>query len=170
MINEEFYDLVYRLEYLIRYSNVPRIHDESVASHSFFVSVILIDLNDRYEFDLGKATIMAICHDMPETRTNDLSHETQSLYPKLKEALREAEVEAIKEFPEACQHAITEYTLCESVESKFVHLADAMQCYQYACHELKLGNDGYMQEVVLNSLNRIKQLFKLLNEYERDAF
>ena len=30
MINEEFYDLVYRLEYLIRYSNVPRIHDESM--------------------------------------------------------------------------------------------------------------------------------------------
>ena len=55
---DEYYNKIYRLEYIIRYSNVPRIHDESVASHSFFVAAILMKLNDDYDFDLGGVGVL----------------------------------------------------------------------------------------------------------------
>lgn len=168
MINSEFYDLMYRLEYLIRYSNVPRIHDESVASHSFFVCAILMDLRDKYNFNLDRALRVAISHDMPEARTNDISHETQKLYPKIKEALAEAEEAAAKELPLFAQLGVQEYTMCTTTEAKFVHFADAIQCYQYASHEISLGNKGYMSEVVDNASRRISILREELKEYLRE--
>jgi len=162
-INSEFYDLMYRLEYIIRYSNVPRVHDESVASHSFFVCVILMDLRDKYDFNLDRALRIAISHDMPEARTNDISHETTKLFPKIKEALREAEEVAARELPLFAQLGVEEYTMGITIESKMVHFADAIQCNQYSKHEMSLGNRGYMEEVYDNSTVRIKQL---LNELE----
>jgi len=169
-MNEDFYTLMYRLEYLIRYSNVPRIHDESVASHSFFVAVILIDLHERYEFDLPRAIKLAICHDMPEVLMNDVSHETKRLFPELKVAMEKVETDIVlNRMPLTVGNAIIEFNLAQTVEAKFANLADAIQCYQYASNEISLGNAGYMLEVKVNSKLRLDELTLNLHEYLNDV-
>ena len=162
-----YYTKIYRLEYIIRYSNVPRVHDESVASHSFFVAAIVLKLHDKYRFNLGLALQMAISHDMPEYMTNDLSHETKQLFPEIKEVLRKAEHKALLAMPTAVRDGCKMYSDSNLVEAKIVHLADAMQCNQYATNEIMLGNKGYMTEVEFKSASRICELEEHLKTFER---
>ena len=63
------------------------------------------------------------------------------------------------------QDAIKEYTECKTVDAKFVHFADAIQCHQYSRHEMQLGNKGYMEEVFKNSGVRIAELSEKLEQY-----
>lgn len=162
---DEYYNTTYRLAYLIRYSNVPRIKDESVAEHSFFVSALVMHLSSKYSFDLGKALAIAICHDMPESVTNDISHETKKLFPEINSVLKKAEKEFASTLPSKIRESILSYDE-DSVEAKIVHLADAMQCYQYASNERDLGNNGYMLTVIESSTKRITKLTKELKKYE----
>lgn len=167
MMNDKFYELMYRLEYIIRYSNVPRMHDESVASHSFFVCAVLMDLYDHYEFDIGRALQIAIAHDMPEARTNDISHETKRLFPEIRQVLDKAEYQSALELPLAAQEGFYEYKMNDTPEALFVHLADSIQCNQYTAHEISLGNSGYMKEVYDNTCVRINEMFRDVELYRR---
>lgn len=164
--DDEFYDITYRLKFLIRYSNMPRNHDESVAEHSFFVCMILMNLHDKYEFDLGHALQMAVCHDVAEAYTNDISHQTKSMFPEIKDILHKIEMKLAKKFPLTVRNAIEDY-LKDSVEADFVKYADATQCYQYARAEVAAGATGYMKEVINNSKARMNVLKKELEPYER---
>jgi len=163
---QQFYQKIIPLNYIVRYSNVPRIKDETVAAHSFLVSAIVIKLADYYKFDIGKAVIMAVCHDMPEYDVNDTTHATKQKYPKIAKALQEAEFYALSSMPIIVQEAWTEFETGETVEAKIVKLADVLQCSQYAENECLLGNFGYMRQVVNNSNNRAKELFKELESYQ----
>lgn len=164
-MSESYYDKIYRLEYIIRYSNVPRVHDESVASHSFFVAAIVMKLVDTYSFDLGKALQIAISHDIPEYATNDLSHETKRMFPEINSILKKVEFEALKTMPLSVRDGCDLY-YGDSVEASIVHLADAMQCNQYARHEISIGNLGYMVEVEQKSSVRVSKLKHSLQNYE----
>ena len=164
--DEKFLDITYRLKFLIRYSNMPRNHNESVAEHSFFVCAILMNLYDKYDFDLGWALKMAVCHDIAEVYTNDISHQTKTMFPEIKAALHKIEMELAEEFPVPIRDAIKD-SLGDSVESLFVKYADAIQCLQYAQAEIAAGAKGYMYEVSKNSKRRINNLKEELKAYER---
>lgn len=157
VIASDLYALLYRLEYLVRYSNVPRIHDETVASHSFFVAVIVMALHEQYDFDLGKALQIALCHDIPEVVTNDLSHETKKRFPMIKEVMRKIEEEIVEDMPPAIQEGVKLHWDDDSVEALVVKYADVIQCYQYSSNEVSLGNSGYMDAVLRNSMARMNQ-------------
>jgi hypothetical protein len=60
-----------------------------------------------------------------------------------------------------------DYNKADTVECQIVHLADTMQCMQFARMELKLGNAGYMSEVYAGSLARIHELEVELKSYAR---
>ena len=158
---------IYRLRFIKRYSNLPTIHEESVAEHGFFVAAIVMDLKKDYDFDLGNALAMAIAHDMPEIELNDCPHVTKKKYPAIAKAYERCEVEVAQELPFPAQVAVTEFNIGMSLNAKIVKMADVIQCIQYARTEIKLGNDGYMQKVLDNSLNRLEQLQKELKTYER---
>jgi len=167
--DEKYMDDTYRLKFLIRYSNIPRNHDESVAEHSFFVAVILMGLHEKYDFDLGWSLKMAVCHDMPEAYTNDISWETKRMFPKVKEALHEAEMELASQFPTPIQLAIQDY-LGDSVEAQFVKYADMLQCVQYSRIEIDNGGNSYMHEVYNSAVSRSKELEEELKTYERRPY
>jgi len=166
MSDDEYYDTTYQLKFLIRYSNVPRINHESVAEHSFFVATILLNLHEKYEFDLGEALKMAICHDLPEAYTNDISHRTKVMFPEINEILKKAEIKMSENFPSSIAEAIKE-GLGDSIEAEFVRFADAIQCYQYSKTEVSMGNKGYMSEVLTSSTHRMDKFTKELIQYER---
>ena len=162
-----FLEDIYRLRYIKRYSNIPTIHDESVAEHGFFVAAIVMDLHDSYEFNLGTALAMAIAHDMPEIELNDCPHIIKNKYPEIKEAYKICESKVARTMPTSIQLSINQYNKGISREAKFVHLADIMQCIQYAEGEVKLGNAGYMARVINRSMERKHKLLKEIEKYER---
>lgn len=162
----DFYDKLYQLCYIIRYSNVPRIKDESVAEHSFLCAALVMQLHEEYVFHPGDALMGMVAHDIPECATNDVSHKIKHEYPQIKAALEEAEMKVAANMPRLVQEGLLIYN-GNTIEGRICHLADAMQCYQYARHEISLGNRGYMVEVKINSERRIKELREEIKKYER---
>lgn len=157
---------IYRLSYIKRYSNVPRIHEESVAEHGFFVAAILFDLYDKYWFDLGKAMIIAVSHDLTEMELNDCPHIIKAKYPAIAKAYEDCEEEVASQLPEIAAWGAREFDKKQkTTEATVVHLADVIQCIQYSTVEIKMGNIGYMQVVYDKSVERKKQLeLELVND------
>ena len=158
---------IYPLSYIIRYSNVPRIKDESVAEHSFYVAAIVQKLFDEYKFKLGIALNMAISHDIIEVYVNDIPHLIKKRYPDLAKMLKDIEKKEASGFPKSVGYGIKGLH-SNSTESKIVHMADAMQCEQYALNEISLGNSGYMESVVEHSIKRVDQIRQEIVIYKRE--
>lgn len=166
MTEEEFYNRLYSLCYITRYDTVPRIKDENVAEHSFLVSAMILKLEEVYSFDLGKALVIAVSHDVLENETGDIPHIVKKNHPELYELLKVVEKKALQKYPDAVKYGVKEYDKNESVESKVVHLADAIQVLQYSTNEIRLGSNYYFDEVKENCLKRITVLRKILEEYK----
>ena len=111
--------------------------------------------------------IIATSHDMTEIELNDCPHIIKEKYPKIAKAYEDCEADVAKQLPPIVAWGAKEYdNNKESIEVKIVHLADAIQCLQYASVELKMGNRGYMESVYEGSKERIDILTKELIEYE----
>lgn len=158
---------LYILRDLTRYNNTFKLKTESVAEHSYFVSAIVLELHKYYKFDLTKALIMAITHDISETRVTDVPHNVKRAFPKIRAAIKIEEPEIFKSiFPEHIE-LFEELERGESIESKIVSLADIISCVQYSNSEVKLGNVGYMKKVLDESKAREKELTVELKEHLR---
>lgn len=158
---------IYILASVKRYSTSFTIHKESVAEHGFFVAAIVLQLHSEYQFNLGKALKIAIAHDLPEIYLNDASHQLKKDFPEIKEAFDICERRVTEQLPKAAREGAVLYDENDCVESVIVHLADAIQCTQYAMVEVGLGNKGYMLQVLWNSEDRVKYLREALKDYER---
>jgi 5'-deoxynucleotidase YfbR-like HD superfamily hydrolase len=158
MQNRQYpFDLVYKLNDIIRYSNVPKLYKESVAIHSYHVAVIVIELSTKYKFNLAKALTMALSHDIPETEIDDISHKTKMIIPDVAIALKKAEAVIVSKYPTVLKDAIQEYEIGKSIESMVVQLADADQCSQYSYYEINnLGNNSNeMKNIYSESIARV---------------
>jgi|TARA_R110002126_G_scaffold38334_1_gene114522 5'-deoxynucleotidase YfbR-like HD superfamily hydrolase len=163
-MNNAFFEHAYTLEYTKRYSMSPVINQESVASHSYFVALAVMLLAEEYDFSLATAIKIAIVHDLPEIEISDVNHLVKKKYPILAKEIKETEKTIIDKFPVAVKQYCEMYDN-DSVEAKIVHMADAMQCSQYARSEIKLGNKGYMDQVLQNSEHRVRNLAQELEEH-----
>ena len=110
---------------------------------------------------------MAISHDIIEVHVNDIPHLIKRRHPKLTTLLKEIEKEEAKGFPRAVGVGIDDLTQ-DTIEAKIVHMADAIQCKQYAMNEIKLGNTGYMEEVEEYSTIRVNKLESECKSFRRD--
>lgn len=165
MTEDEFYNRLYGLCYITRYDTVPRVKDENVAEHSFLVSAMILKLDEVYLFDLGKALVIAVSHDILENETGDVGHIVKKNHPELYNVLKVVEKRALQKYPSAVRYGIEEYDNNACIESKIVHLADAIQVLQYSTNEIRLGSNYYFDEVKENSLKRIHSLREELKEY-----
>lgn len=147
----------YTLQHTKRYSMKPVLHPESVATHSYFVALAVLLLREVWMFDTNTAIKVALCHDLAEMEISDVNHYVKKRHPAVALALKHAEAAIIETFPESIQDYCHMYDH-ESPESLVVHYADALQCYQYAMNEIKLGNTGYMEEVLTNSKARMDKI------------
>jgi 5'-deoxynucleotidase YfbR-like HD superfamily hydrolase len=151
---QKFFYNSYTLQHTKRYSMKPVLHPESVATHSYFVALAVLLLRDVWMFDTNTAIKVALCHDLTEMEISDVNHYVKKRHPVIAKALKDAEDEVVRTFPEHIQPYCKMYDH-ESPESLVVHYADALQCYQYALNEMNLGNTGYMEEVFINSKLRM---------------
>jgi len=115
---------------------------ESVAEHTFRTAVIAYLLARLEGVDTGKAVLMALFHDMPETRTND-AHRIVRRYAKWEDVDRKAVDEQSKRLPN--EMAMEMATLFEefekeaSPEAKVVRDADLLECIVQAREYQALG-------------------------------
>lgn len=165
---EKFYAKIYNLAYITRYSGVPRIKNESVAEHSFFVASLVIKLHEIYDFDLGTALQMAITHDWAESFIGDITWRVKKQNPSINQAVILAEETAmLNNFNKDVYETWIDYCSQEVIEAKVVLMADIIQVIQYAEHEVMLGNVGHMTEIVNATYKRLEQLKEQLNEFKR---
>ena len=165
---QDFYAQIVNLSFIKRYSVIPRIHEESIAEHSFFVASIVIQLYEQYNFCVGLAVSMAIVHDWTESYTDDITVATKRAYPEIAKVVDKVEEKvAKKEFSSEAYKLWQEYKKGESIEAMIVKYADTLQVIQYAQNEVNLGNNKYMQSVVEDATNRCYELRVKLNEFKR---
>jgi 5'-deoxynucleotidase YfbR-like HD superfamily hydrolase len=148
---------------------VPRLKNESIAEHSFFVASLVIKLREEYKFDIGKAVTMATIHDWTESWTDDITIATKRKFPLLAETVELIECQVAREyFSVGVRGVWLEYKEGASVEAKIVKYADTLQVIQYAENEAKLGNQ-YMASVVEDAHERTLFLENELNEYRSNS-
>lgn len=160
---------VYNLKFIQRYSITPRITNETVAEHSFFVATYAMELYKDYKFDLNKAVQMAIIHDFAESFIGDITLSTKTMCPDLVEAVSNAEKEVMfQNFPSFIYELYREYEQRTSVESLIVKLADTMQVKQYAGNEIELGNNSItMRSIFSRAIDDIDLFERKLAVYKR---
>ena len=160
---------VYNLKFIQRYSITPRITNETVAEHSFFVATYVMELYKDYKFDLNKAVQMAIIHDFAESFIGDITLSTKTMCPDLVEAVSNAEKEVMfQNFPSFIYELYREYEQRTSVESVIVKLADTMQVKQYAGNEIELGNNSItMRSIFSRAVDDIDLFKRKLAVYKR---
>ena len=160
---------VYNLKFIQRYSITPRITNETVAEHSFFVATYVMELYKDYKFDLNKAVQMAIIHDFAESFIGDITLSTKTMCPDLVEAVSNAEKEVMfQNFPSFIYELYREYEQRTSVESLIVKLADTMQVKQYAGNEIELGNNSItMRSIFSSAVDDIDLFERKLAVYKR---
>jgi 5'-deoxynucleotidase YfbR-like HD superfamily hydrolase len=161
-MNNKFFEKAYVLEYTKRYSMSPVIKQESVATHSYFVALAVMLLAEDYDFVVPLAIKIALVHDMPEIEISDVNHLVKKNHPTLAAAIKVVEHDVTASFPKIIQECCYAYENKTSTEAKIVHMADAMQCAQYAKSEIALGNKGYMDNVLQNSERRVRDIEKEL--------
>jgi putative hydrolase of HD superfamily len=165
---QEFYMQMLNLSHIKRYSVIPRIHDESIAEHSFFVASIVIKLYNDYDFQIGNAVSMAISHDWTESYTDDITVATKRAYPSIAKAVEKVEAKVAKhEFDPVVYNLWKEYKEGTSIESKIVKYADTLQVIQYAQGEVNMGNSAYFKSVVEDATFRAYKLEGELHVYKR---
>lgn len=160
---------VYNLKFIQRYSITPRITNETVAEHSFFVATYVMELYKDYKFDLNKAVQMAIIHDFAESFIGDITLSTKTMCPDLVEAVSNAEKEVMfQNFPSFIYELYRDYEQRTSVESLIVKLADTMQVKQYAGNEIELGNNSItMRSIFSRAVDDIDLFERKLAVYKR---
>lgn len=168
MVNKDldkFLEETYKLKRMIRYNNTPRVIDESVAEHSYFVALIVYRLYEDYDFDLHIALQMALFHDLPEIFLSDVPNNTKAMFPKLKEIMESYEFDAINMLDPSMTGFIRDYAEQKTLESMIVRAADMLSIIQYTSQEAELGN-AYMGRIRDDVKPLVKKIFKALERFK----
>jgi putative hydrolase of HD superfamily len=97
----------------------------SVAEHSFRVTLIAYCLAKEVKADLSKVSLMALIHDLPETRIGDLDV-LQRKFLKFDEVKIMKDMMTSTDLNELVQ-LYYEYNKQKSIEAKLVHDADVLE-------------------------------------------
>jgi putative hydrolase of HD superfamily len=131
---------------IIRYNNRPKIKQENVAAHSFYVITTVLKVCQMYNIDdvtKLKALEFAAVHDIAELMIGDIPFDTKVNNPLLCQAVEEAEVIALeKNMPEylTAYKQYLEEEKDETIAYLIVKLADTVSVLQYSNLEIELGN------------------------------
>lgn len=166
----------YKLRNLIRYSQMSRTTNESVAEHTYYVSLFSRMICTKLGLDADttlKCVTYALIHDIPEIWTSDVPHPVKEGNPKLSKLLNEVEIDVMKNH---CPEFLDDYkeglNRVDPKVSIIVDLADIVSVLQYANSQVKLGNE-YFVKVIIDGLDRYfycKRELENLFGLEEDSF
>lgn len=164
------------LRNLIRYQNVHRNINESVAEHSFYTSVFVLKLREYYEFNLEVALKTALIHDFAESAISDVPHNIKAANPNLTFALDAAEEKVnterlSKEAADLVKQFNTGVSSDGNIspEGLICQLADILSVVLYANDEIKSGNTTF-NYIAIKAIARCKQVVIMLDQFRNDAY
>lgn len=157
---------------IIRYITRPKIKQEGIAAHSFFVTTTVLKICDMLEVDTQtrlEALEFAVVHDIPELWTSDIPYDIKESFPDIKESLQRAELSLLgKNAPEYLNTYIRLLKAKESnsISYLILNVADMISVLQYTNREIELGNNAKITlEINKESENIVKRrLEKLKNK------
>lgn len=142
------------LDNIPRFSNQPRIKDETVAAHSYYVALmvymIAVELQELgCGVDVSKCIQMALLHDLPEAVTGDIIYpvkkhdkENMGVLQKLEEEMMEKAIpDTLPRYLRALLLPVTIYDWTE--ESMLVKFCDMCELVFYAMAERRMGNQNF---------------------------
>ena len=151
MIDKDLLKFLYKLKNTNRYATVPVVTYESVAEHSYYVtlfSMMLCDELDIYGDQRVKILQMALIHDLPEAILSDIPTTSKSIFKQFGMDVDSISGELMKSILPPYTGEMIEFEEKETIEALVVKLADIAQCFQYCYHEESLGNTN-MEEVIM---------------------
>lgn len=165
ILNDRVVKQDYELSREMRYNHRLRNHEESVATHSFYVGLFCLRIMEQIPLNLyqiNKVLILALLHDTPESKTSDIPHDLKMDYPEIEKILKEIEDDYYKERWSNYSNVINEK---DEITRSIVKLADAYSVHQFCIIEFESGNvSKEMKEVDEESVSRIERLTDKINE------
>lgn len=154
----------YVLSKIIRYNHRRKLQDESVAEHSFFVSLFCLKIMSKLNLPADverEVLILAALHDAAESKTSDIPHDVKANYPEMRAILDKVEEDYYeKEWKSYIGCVQTPKTVVEYI----IKLADAYSVYQYCLNELDLGNvSSDIKEIKAEACDRIMDYTDKIN-------
>lgn len=141
---------MYSLKNITRFSNMPRLSQESVMEHSYYVAHLCHKFSRHIKLDIAKILLMAMYHDGPEIILGDIISLPKRKYPEFKKSVEEVEEKIVDDYFPELLDILTEYRKQKSIEAKLVKLSDILSVLHYCRHELDLGN-SYFDEIYENT-------------------
>ena len=167
---------VYKLSNIVRYSQLSKINNETVAEHSYFVMWFVNQICTKYELS-DTIRLMALeaglLHDVPEVKTNDITYDVKQMVPEVSDLLQPYEEEIVKE------HSIRAYEVLFKPKTKeqllakrLVKYADILSVLQYCRNEESLGNKNFteLRKATEERLEKSRtEMLTILEEVKKDA-
>ncbi len=138
LLSNDYLMEVYKLKTLVRYNHRLRLTNESVAEHSFFTALFVLEICDKLSIKgelKAKCIEYALLHDVPETILSDIPSDVKDLSETLRMLLQIFEDSFMEDnYPNYTSHSKDEEIL------SVVKLADLYSVRQYCMVEAALGN------------------------------
>lgn len=154
---------MYKLKNIVRYNHRARLKNENVAEHSFFTSLITLELCKRLNLSndiTSSCIIKALLHDMPESELNDITYDVK-LKLNLRPLLKKFEDKYFED--NYAKYANIMINDDSNIVNTIVNYADAMSVLQYTYNEIELGNMTFVP-IVTETLERLDKLRTILME------
>lgn len=138
LLSNDYLMEIYRLKTLVRYNHRLRLTNESVAEHSFFTALFVLEICDKLSISgelKAKSIEYALLHDVPETIISDIPSDVKDLSESLRMLLQTFE----DSFMETNYPAYALYNKDDEIFA-IVKLADLYSVRQYCMVEAALGN------------------------------
>lgn len=167
---------VTRMPLIKRWALMHCFQEENVSEHCHQVSVIahllVVIKNKRYGGNLSpeKAAVVAIYHEISETKLQDINSKTKYHNPEFTAAFKKlediAEQECLETLPEDLRDEFSDLLIQKNVDIEYkavVKAADILSAYIKTMNELRFHNDEFLH--VKEGLDpRIEQLIKTMPE------
>lgn len=140
----------YRLKDLIRYNTRTKITNESVAEHSYFVCLYVLEICNYFKVDNEtklEALSLAVIHDLPEIDLSDIPHDVKMKHKGLNKEFEIVEEELFGKLRNRFNLKPTENT---NIANKIVKAADLYSVIQFCEHEKVLGNQSPYLDLIIN--------------------
>lgn len=138
LLSNDYLMEIYKLKTLVRYNHRLRLTNESVAEHSFFTALFVLEICDKLSIEgelKAKCIEYALLHDVPETILSDVPSDVKNLSETLRMLLQIFEDSFMEDnYPNYTSHSKDEELL------SVVKLADLYSVRQYCMVEAVLGN------------------------------
>ena len=162
---------IYKLTNIIRFSQLPKIKNESVAEHSYFVMwfvnriCTINKLSDKIRLT---ALQSALLHDIPEIITNDITYDVKKMIPQISSIIEPYEKQVISEHSiDVVNTLFYPDSYEERVAKKVVKHADILSVMLYCMNEAHLGNKAFDELVKETELRLEKSREELFEEISK---